>query len=55
MRTGLGEVGLIESVLCRSIDDTMVCLNFKQEDNVAKSFALRMIAQPDVSQVQGKT
>ena len=32
-----GLTELIESVLCRSIDDTMVCLNLKQSDVSGKT------------------
>ena len=38
METDLGEVEFIESVLCRSIDDTMVCKNPKLSDKNGKTF-----------------
>jgi len=39
----LGEVGFIESVLCRSIDDTIVCLNLKQSDKCGKTYIKKVL------------
>ena len=42
MRTDLGEVGYIESVLYASIEHTMVYLNLKQNDKYGKTYIKKL-------------
>ena len=43
MKTDLGEVEFIESVLCRSIDDTIVWKNLKFYDKYGKTYKIKKL------------
>ena len=43
MWTDLGEVEFIESVLCRSIDDTIVWKNLKFYDKCGKTYKIKKL------------
>ena len=45
-KTDLGEVEFIESVLCRSIDDTIVWKNLKLSDKNGKTYTKKVKTCP---------
>ena len=46
MKTNFGEVEFIESVLCRSIDDTIVWKNLKFYDKCGKTYKIKKLIKP---------